>query len=265
MAQAPRVPLTRPRPVDATTGIMIRPLLLASLAALSLSACNRSAPTTQNDLDQLDRELTQANGDDPARDPALTAALRDQIMVDPALAQSSNGNAVRPPARPDSGAVPAGTRPADPVDPATLRKAPAPSAHCPECRARDGALTAGALAGTQSATAACARNVRYSATYANRLPPTLPLYPGAQVSEAAGADADGCALRVVTFRAGGTPGRVIDWYFTHARQGGYSAEHKAEGPRHVIGGTRGPAAYIVYVSPRPGGGSDVDFITNAGI
>lgn len=244
---------------------MIRPLLLASLAALALSACNRNAPATQNDLDQLDRELTQANADDPARDPALTAALRDQIMVDPALAQSSNGNAIRPPSRPDPNAVPAETRPADPVDPATLSKAPAPSGTCPECRAKDGALTAGALAGTRPATAACARQVRYSATYANRLPATLPLYPGAQVSEAAGADGNGCALRVVSFRAGGTPERVVDWYFTRARQGGYSAEHKAEASRHVIGGTRGPAAYIVYVSPRPGGGSDVDFITNAGI
>jgi hypothetical protein len=32
----------------------------------------------------------------------------------------------------------------------------------------------------------------------------------------------------------------------------------------VLGGTRGEDAYVVYVTARKGGGSDVDLVSNAG-
>jgi hypothetical protein len=67
----------------------------------------------------------------------MTAALGSQIMVDPRLAQSSNTDAVRPPTRPESGAVPDSALAADPVDAKTLKRAPAASNDCPECKAAD--------------------------------------------------------------------------------------------------------------------------------
>lgn len=236
---------------------------ISLLAALGLAACGEPS-STERDLESLDRELAEAPSN--ARDPALTAALADQILVDPALTQGSNADAIRPPNRPDPGATPPALIAAIPdrVDPATLRRAPAPSGDCPDCRAATGALTLGALAGTRPRTASCAANVEYSAAWANRLPADLPLYPDARVIEAAGANSGGCALRVVNFATAAPTAKVIDWYHTRARAARYSAEHRMEGPQHVLAGVRGDAAYIVYASPRVGGGTDVDLVVNAG-
>lgn len=242
---------------------MIRASLLLLLA---LAGCGR-APSAETDLDALDREL--ANAAVPARDPALTAALADQIMVDPTLAQGSNANAVRPPPRPDPGSTPPIdiARIADPTNPATLRHAPA-ARDCPDCATRRGALTPATLAARQPAPslgrADCAARIGYSAGWANRLPAALPLYPDARVAEAAGSNGGGCSLRVVSFASGAAVDRVIDFYYTRATAAGYSAEHRADGAEHLLAGTRGDAAYAVYVSPRAGGGTSVDLVANAG-
>jgi hypothetical protein len=58
--------------------------------------------------------------------------------------------------------------------------------------------------------------------------------------------------------------RVIDFYYTRATAAGYSADHEAEGAQHVLAGTRGDDAYVVYVTPRSGGGTSVDLVANAG-
>lgn len=228
-------------------------------AALTLIGCDRPAPTGRT-LEGLDRELAQAPSD--ARDPALTVALADQILVDPALTQGSNADAIRPPNRPDLGATPPVdiARFPDRTDPAASRRAPAPGGDCPECRAAKAALTLEALAGGQSESASCAADVGYSATWSTRLPADLPLYPDARVVEAAGNDRNGCALRVVNFATTAAVGKVIDWYYTRAVAAGYTAGHKTDGAQHVLAGVRGGAAYTLYVSPRNGGGADVDLV-----
>ncbi|WP_242096367.1 hypothetical protein [Sphingomonas sp. CROZ-RG-20F-R02-07] len=242
------------------------PALAALFLALALGACGPKADDAQS-LESLDRELAATNAGGNAQDPALTAALHDQIMVDPALAQQSNADAIRPPSRPDPGAVAMPVARKDTTDPATLKPAPAASATCPECKAKAGALTLGALAARQPnrSVADCAPGIGYSALWATRLPAGLPLYPDARVSEAAGADRDGCALRVVSFASGAAPARVIDWFYTRSTAAGYAAEHKADGTRQVLGGTHGNAAYILYVTPRGDGGSDVDLVSNGGV
>ncbi len=240
---------------------------LPTLLALSfaLAGCGRAA-REPDELAQLDRELAQA--DDPARDPAVAAALGDQIMVDPRLLQQSNADAIRPPNRPDGGAVAPVDIAARPgtAPPPGLAATPATGADCPECRARGGALTLGALAERQRDrhTAACAPRIRYSATWANRLPPAAPLYPDARVIEAAGADAPGCSLRVVAFRSSAPLQRVADWYGTTGRRAGYAAGHRVGGAVHVVGGTRGDAAYLAYLRARADGGTDVELIANGG-
>ncbi|WP_419807231.1 hypothetical protein [Sphingomonas sp.] len=231
------------------------PRRLAPALLLFAAACGRTAETG-NDIDRLDRELTN-----DTRDPAIAEAVAGQIMVDPTLQQSSNANAVRPPPRPDSGAVPADVPRADPIDPRSLRHAPAATPGCPQCAAKASSYTLGALAAAQPHGCAV---VNYSAAWATRLPADLPLYPDARVVEAAGNDAGPCRLRVVTFRSGAAAGKLIDWYYTHAIAGRYSAEHRVGGGMEVLGGTRGDDAYVVYVTPRAGGGADVDLVTNAG-
>ncbi|BCA62583.1 hypothetical protein HMP09_1817 [Sphingomonas sp. HMP9] len=238
----------------------LRPALV--LLSLALASCGRSS-TDQQDLNSLDAELT--NG--AVRDPALTSSLGGQIMVDPRLAQSSNTDAVRPAPRPDNGAAPPeGPLQADPVDARTLRRAPAASNDCPECKSADGALTLGALAARQKTPDAgvCAQKIGYSAGWADRLPADLPLYPAARLTEAAGADQDGCRLRVVSFASAAPMQKMLDYYYTRATAAGYSAGHSTDGRQHVLGGVRGNDAYVVYVTARAGGGSDVDMVSNAG-
>ncbi|HEU0043788.1 hypothetical protein [Sphingomonas sp.] len=230
---------------------------------LLLAACNAAPQSQQQDLDALDRELSDANSAGNARDPAIADALAGQIMVDPNLAQSSNANAVGPATRPDSGAMPLDIAGPDPVDPATLKRAPAATGNCPQCTVKAQALTLGALAGQQPGAKGCA-TVSYSARWANRLPADLPLYPDARVIEAAGNAQGSCRLRVVSFASSAAPTKLIDWYYTRATAARYSAEHRADGGMRVLGGSRGGDAYIVYVTPRPGGGSDVDLVSNAG-
>ena len=237
----------------------LRPALI--LLPLALASCGRSS-TDQQALNSLDAELT--NG---TRDPAVAESLGGQIMVDPRLTQSSNTDAVRPPPRPDGDAVPPeGPLAADPVDPRTLKRAPAASNDCPECKSANGALTLGALAERQKTPDAgvCAQKIGYSAGWANRLPADLPLYPATRLTEAAGADRDGCRLRVLSFSSSAGVPKMLDWYFTKATAAGYSAGHSTDGTQHVLGGVRGNDAYVVYVTARAGGGSDVDLVSNAG-
>nr|WP_208404096.1 hypothetical protein [Sphingomonas insulae] len=230
------------------------------MSVLLLAACSKQ-PASQQDLDSLDKELTgatQASGADNQRDPALTAALHDQIMVDPALTQSANTNVVRPPSRPDPLSIPTDPVRDDRVTAADLKAVPAARKDCPECRKADGALTLGELASRQSGDATCTQRVSYSAGWANRLPADVPLYPDARVREAAGNDA--CGLRVVSFTSGAPVGRILDWYNARVSRAGYSAEHQASGAMHVLGGTRGDAAYVLYATANPAGGSDVDLL-----
>ncbi|MGN5374947.1 hypothetical protein [Sphingomonas hankookensis] len=125
-------------------------------------------------------------------------------------------------------------------------------------------MTLGELAAVQKAgNRQCAARVGYGAAWANRLPAAFALHPDARLSEAAGTDADGCRMRVVSFTIAQPVDRMVDWYYTRARKGGYSAEHQAEGEQHVLGGTRGNAAYAVFLSPE-GRGTSVDLIVDGG-
>jgi hypothetical protein len=234
----------------------LRPLIPLAFAAALVGGCHSST----NKVDALDNSLV-AND----QDPALTGALNGQIMVDPALTQQANGAAVRPPAQPYSGETPnlAG------VDQASgeLRHAPAASKDCPACASQKGALTLGELAKRQKGPGlgGCSADVKYSAEWVNRLG-DLPVYPGGAVSEAAGSNHPGCALRIVSFTTAAPPARVIDWYYTQATKAGYDGEQQSDGKERVLGGTRAKdgGAYVVFVNPAKGGGSSVDLVVNNG-
>lgn len=236
---------------------------LAACLPLALVACG-SKDDAQENLDTLDAELTNSASSN-AGDPVLMGALQDQIMVDPALAGQANNDAIRPPAKPLAGPVPTDTGGGD-VKTGPLQPAPAPRGDCPECRTARASLTLGALAGHQKIKGIgdCVGSLHYSAAYAERLPAALPLYPDARVSEAAGSDTNGCALRAVSFVSSAPLQTLLDWYYTRATKAGYAAQHQADGDQHVLGGTQGDAAFALFVTARRDGGSDVDLIANTG-
>ena len=250
-------------------------LMSVVLLPLALLACGKR--NDDRNLDALDNELVEAgSGSTNGSDPAMTSALHDQIMVDPSLAQQSNADSVRPPAQPYSGGVPPvsiaqppGATTVGTATSETIKVAPAPdSSDCPGCKAARESLTLGALASRQhdKGTSACAGAMRYSASWAERLPADVPLYPGARVVEAAGADTDRCRLRAVTFSTSAQLQTVLDWYYTRVTASGFTAEHQSDGTEHTLGGTRDrdDGAYVLFLIGRRDGGTDVDLVANQG-
>lgn len=238
---------------------------IAIVLPLVLAACGGN--DSQQNVAALDNEIS-AN----TADPALMGALGDHIMVDPQLAQQANKDAIRPPSQPYSAQLPAETvaagKAAMPKD-GELLKAPAPTkATSPAFAAQDKSVTLGGLAAKQQgrSLSGCAAKLGYSAGWAARMPPSMPLHPQARVVEAAGTQADGCTLRAVTFSTPQPLQTMIDWYYTRAIRSGYTAEHQLKDGQHLLGGTRARdgLAYIAFLSAREDGGTDIDLIADGG-
>ncbi|OYW88617.1 MAG: hypothetical protein B7Z20_02100 [Sphingobium sp. 32-64-5] len=210
-------------------------------------------------------------------DPALREAVQTPLASDPDLAAEANRDAVRPADRPLSGAVPA--RLASTPDRAeALRLAggklmPTPAATASGFSTRDAPITLGGLIRQQqersdTPDARCdAARIDYAMKWARLLPTALPLYPGANVMEAAGGGTAGpCAFRAVSFTTGGALNEVMDFYTTMAKRSGYSVEHVEHNGGHVLSGgkDKGSLAYHIRFQDRQGGGTAVDLIANDG-
>lgn len=242
----------------------LRTVTLA-LAPLLLVACgDGGADETPYSLDD---ELAEGAN---AQDPLLAAAVQDPLLTDPQLSTKSNADAIRPPSQPYAAPVPAGDiAPAPDTDDGALMKTPdAIRGTCRQCAIARDAITLGALAARQSdpRTRNCAPALRYAAGWANRLPADMPLYGGARVIEAAGADGAGCRIRAVTFTTSRPVDHMLDWYFTQGTKAGYATEHQADDAEHVLAGSRARdgAAYVAFVRTAPGGGSEIDLLVNTG-
>lgn len=227
--------------------------------ALVLAACGGTEQLEQGPQDE---------------DPALTGALVDQIMIDPDLAGQNRGNAALGGGGPANGELPVQSRTPEAIaaakaDAARLLGGTVPSAPAPQrstsASSADGALTAAALGGTLPGSGSnCPGNAEYTASWAARLPPALPIYPRGHLQEAAGTDKGGCHLRVVNFLTPVAVKDVIDFYYGSSRGAGYVAQYRLEGADHVLGGTKGAAAYVIHVRKHADGLTEVDLITSGG-
>lgn len=203
----------------------------AALAgALALAACGSGDDA---ELDRLDNQITGNEAD-----PALTSALEDQIMIDPALTQQSNRNAVRPPETPTQALYP-------------------PSDGSPAARSASLDDTGdGGLGG-------CVGEFDYDKRWAERLPASFAVYPGARLTDAAASKTGDC--RVVTFATSASPQDVLDWYRAKTNAAGFSSEQQKRGGDLVLGGIneRNGGAFYLIVTPK-GGGSEAALIANKG-
>lgn len=237
--------------------------LLPGLLAMMLASCGGDADKDAP-LATLDAPLTRN-----AADPALREALETPLASDPDLTGEMNRDAVRPPDRPLNGALPL-LSPAQAKEEA-LRLAGGRLISAPAATksiASTGTVPA-TLAGLARQTLA-SRGERcdsgresHDMDWAGRLPPALPVYPGAHVTEAAGADDPApCAFRAASFTTGAPVGEVMDFYATMAKRGGYSVKHVEHNGAQVLDGAKGRngTAYQLRVQDAPGGGSLVDLI-----
>jgi hypothetical protein len=221
-------------------------------AALAVSACGQSGDT--NEIDAIDNQLMANDAD-----PALTSALEDQILVDPTLTQQANRHSVRPAEAPVQAQYPVDAGP---------RHEPRPAvAATGRMQTAQAGGQAGQCAGdcaSGAAGSACGADFQHGLEWANRLPAAFPPYPGGRLTDAAGNDAGNCRVRVVTFRTGDAPGRVIAWYNDKANAAGFSAEQQTRGSDLVLGGVdHGDGAYYLIVTPKEAG-SEVALIVNQG-
>jgi hypothetical protein len=221
----------------------------ASLAALAfafaLSGCG-GGQADKAELDTMDERLGGKTG----ADPALTQALEDQIMVDPTLSQQSNEHSVRPPDTPLQA----------PIPPDVL--ADAANANPSETLGARAAEQAGAA---KARFVGCQLDVAYSVQFSNRLPADLPLYPKAQVQEAAGSDTPGCQLRAVTFTAAAAPRALADYYLILGKRAGYDAHIGTVTDGTMVSGVRAGDGAAFYVTLQPAGsGTSADLVSNRG-
>jgi len=206
-------------------------------------------------------------------DPALSGALGDEIMVDPDLAGENQANSAL------STGTRSGALPPQQMTPEAVSAARAEAVkllggaaglkQAPEAKEvqgglpKDATLSAAArAAASPGGKANCADKAEYTMAWANRLPAAFPVYPRGAVQEAAGTDAEGCALRVVNFRTAVPLKDVIDFYFSTASKAGYSAQRVRDGSDDILGGVKGAASYVIYARRLPSGVTEVDLVVN---
>jgi hypothetical protein len=229
--------------------IRARYVIIPALA-LALVACGKEAAKPAADSD-----------------PALTGALADQIMVDPDLANQNKGGAAISVNGPASATLPLEARSPEAIAAAkadAARQAGGPLQPAPAAAtgpdAGEGPMSLADVASTTGKD--CAAKVSYTAGWAAKMPGSFPIYPRGHTREAAGTDSDGCNLRVVNFITPVGVDDVLSFYYTRARGAGYDAEHRIEGTDHVLGGSKGGAAYVVYARKLDNGLTEVDLVTS---
>lgn len=227
-------------------------------------------------------DAANGNGDDAAllddaNDPAMKGALEEQILVDPDLTDQSNQNAVL--GKGDDGALPSASVPSNSaaVGKAAADKefagkkmlsAPKPkTVSAEECTDCSQGATLGAKAEMQQrGKGTCDAKLTYAMSWAAKMPSEFRVYPRANVKEAAGVDGGLCDIRVVNFTTPVALKNVVDYYYTKARRGGYSAEYQLRDGEHVLGGTNDAddGAYVIFMRNMANGGTEVDIVANNG-
>lgn len=204
------------------------------------------------------------------RDPAVVQALGDQIMVDPDLSQQNEANAALtggtdhslPPVVATREAIEAAKlEAADLVGGVTRLLPPDGPMAEGEPLPEPALYSVAELAKLTPGAARCADAATFTAVWAAKVPQQFPIYPRGNTIEAAGTDAERCALRAVRYL---TPVEVADvtaFYAARARQFGFATSYAKRGEFEVLAGSRGAARFAAYVRRRGSGNAEVGLVT----
>lgn len=227
--------------------------ILAAVAPLAGCGGGASAPTTPR---SSQRHI----------DPLLALTVAEPLMSDQQLSYQSNLDAVRPPDMPLSAPIPAiDVVPAGPIAAAPPLPDPASGA-CEACRVSQTALTLGALAERldDPAAAACAPALRYSASWATRLPADLPLPASARVIEAAGGDGPACHLRAVAYGAALPVATLLASEHDRLTRAGFGVTYHVDADLHALTARRErDGARVTLLARDHNGMADVRLVMTA--
>jgi len=245
--------------------VMTRSIVSLVSLSLALAACGENEKKS-DDLARLDAELTTNTAD-----PALAEALEGPLASDPDLTGAANHNAVRPADKPLNGAVPAKLSPKKARAKALLlaggKLMETPAATKSVVSTKEPVTLGGMAEKKQSSDTCGTPQISYNMQWANKMPAALPVYPGANVTEAAGTNKTGaCGMRAVSFTTAVPANEVMDFYYTMAQRAGYSTEHNEQNGGNILGGTRekDDTAYYASFKPLQGGGTTVELIATGG-
>jgi hypothetical protein len=201
-------------------------------------------------------------GADPARDAALIAkdpviarALNDPLMTDPDLASRNDAAAaigfVDSNALPVIAATPETVKLAqEAMRLALLEDGALPDLPAPQ--AGKGGAVLGPMSapeellGAVGAPAACALPLREDFALAASLPAPAAIPPRAMVVQAGGADAPGCAIRIVRYLAAAPVEDVLQYHYVTARRAGVAPERFAAPGDSIVAG-KGTERLAVHV------------------
>lgn len=227
---------------------------LALLLPFCLAACDRPAAPAV---------LT-------VRDPAIMGALSEPLFSDPDLVGASRNATVLAGATLNDGGIPLfgpddreaqrARFEASELFDGIIPAAPAPQGGT-ERSAVANAATAAAVAATVPFAARCAPALGYGFIWAARLPDALPVYPRAQVQEAAGSDQADCRLRVVTFQTPVTVRDVIDFYHATGTRLNLPVTVSTAGDDQVVSGQGNGLSFTVHARRMADGTTEVDLVT----
>lgn len=196
-------------------------------------------------------------------DPMLSIAIAGPLMSDQQLSHLANQDAVRPPDLPMSAPIPPiDVVPAGPIPAVAPLPDPAPGA-CRTCTIARGALTLGALAERlgDPVASACAPALRYSAVWATRMPPDVPLPASARVIEAAGSDGPTCHLRAIAYGAAAPPAPFLASEYARLTRAGFGVTYQAaDGPQVLTASRARDGGAITLFARDAGGMTDVRLI-----
>lgn len=200
-------------------------------------------------------------------DPAISGALGDRLMVDPDMAgeqgaalSADGGQVTIPPEERSPAAIEAAKAEALAMAGGALQPLPQPVQGTGAALAQDAATAVLLAQLSRVSPEECSAKLQYSATWAARMPPELPVYPRGAVQEAAGIEGDGCDLRVVTFVTPVAPVDVIGFYHTRAGKAGYAADYRTDGGQQMLGGRKGGKAFVIHARKRDDGLTEVDLV-----
>lgn len=206
-------------------------MMLALFAPLALMSCGDGDKDNQ-DLDQLDEQLTQDSGD-----PAVEGDLDEQILIDPQLAGNAGGT---------------GDGTAADLSGMNLMSA-----------GKAVAMSKDELDIDCEDAGKCDEDLDQDMAWAKKMPRAFPVFPNARLEGAAGIDNGDCNIRAARFVTANGLSEVVDYYYTRAKKAGYSAEYIVQDNVYMLGGTRkqDDTAYVITFT-KTADGTKVDIVAS---
>lgn len=234
----------------------IRAFSAIALSTIALSSCSD------------DSSVAGKDGITVVPDPLVARTLNDPLMVDPDLAHRNEANALLtvrhdhalPPLISSSETAEQAREAArrELVDSGSIRDLP-PSQGEYEGEPLALGMTASDIIKASGAPSACNGKLEEGLVWAARVPEVAKVMPHGMAMQAAGADGEGCQMRIVRYVTPAGVEDALQYHFNRADRAKMKAVRHRE-PEAILDAARGSEHLKVYARPSSNGTSAVDLV-----